>query len=300
MKDFFKSVSDSLGEDLSKALAIALSIVMLFTGGFFVGSITRPAKAEEAPVVNTTESTAPTTESTTAPTTQPATQPSTQAPAENEGTEATTAPEASSGTMSTAEILKLYNDSANKVKTDAVKVVKNFEDRETQEDKLVVPGALKSLASTLIPKFMGDDTEPIEYATKEDIVANFMVPGQSYVSVLTEADIAEATCTDNGTEYEIMIKVKDETNPTAGKGVGAAFDVIETSEVTGSEVGSMIEKFDTIYYDCVLKCKIDKASGHMTWASYKTPLVLDVVVNMLGTHNASVGLSFEKDYTITY
>lgn len=305
MKDFFKTVSDSIDPELSKGLAISLCIVILFTAGFTVGNLS----SMEIPVEGATESgttqssTVPSTAGTTAPTV-PSTAPteeSTAAPDTSEEADKPSAP-ASEGSeeMSVSEILNLYNDSANKVKTDAVKVVKNFEDREMQEDKLDVPGVLESLANSLIPKFMGDDTEPVEYATKEDIVANFMVPGQSYVSALTEADISEATCTDNGTEYEIMIKVKDETNPSPGKGVGSAFDVIETSEVTSSEVGSMVEKFDTHYYDCVIKCKIDKSSGNMTWASYKTPLVLEVVVNMFGTHNASVGLSFEKDYNIFY
>lgn len=302
MKDFFKIVSDSIEPELSRGLAIALCIIMLFTAGFTVGNLSNMVvPVEKATESNTAQnSTVPSTESTAAPATAPEEE-STTAPETNEETAEPSAPAAEdSKEMSTAEILKLYNDSANRVKTDAVKVVKNFEDREMQEDKLNVPGALKSFANSLIPKLMSDDTEPVEYATKDEIVANFMVPGQSYVSALTEEDIAEATCTDNGTEYEIMIKVKDETNPTSGKGVGAAFDVIETSEVTSSEYGSMIEKFDTTYYDCVLKCKIDKATGNMTWASYKTPLVIEAVVNILGTHEAAVGLSFEKDYNIFY
>ena len=297
MKDFFKSVSDSLGDELVKGIAIALSIVMLFTGGYFFGSITSPAVNEEAPVVNAPATTAPT----TAPTTQPTTAPTTQAPVENNGSEeATTAPQASNGEKSAAEILKLYNDSANKVKTNATQVVKNYEYRKMNEETLVMPGALKSLASTIIPKFMGDDLEPQIYDTPELIKEKFIVPGQDYTSMLTEADVVEATCTDNGTEYEIMIRVIDETNPVQGKGVGAGFDVIEMGDMTNNEYGKMIERFDCKYFNCVLKCKIDKATGNMTWANYTTPLIMDMTVNMFGTHDASCEISFEKDYTITY
>lgn len=299
MKDFFKSVSDSLGDELVKGIAIALSIVMLFTGGYFFGSISSPnAATEEAPVVNTT---AATTQATTAPTTQPTTAPTTQAPNENNGSEeATTAPQASSGEKTKAEIVQLYNESANKVKTNATQVVKNYEYRRMNEETMVLPGALKSMASTIIPKFMSDDLEPQVYDTPELIKEKFIVPKADYTSMLTEADVVEATCTDNGTEYEIMIKVIDETNPVQGKGVGAAFDVIEMSDMTSGEYGNMIKKFDCKYFNCVLKCKIDKATGNMTWANYTTPLIMDMEVNMFGTHQVSCEVSFEKDYTITY
>lgn len=302
MKDFFKSVESALGDDLIKAIAIALCVVLIFTGGYFSGSITGTKPSEDAPVAETSESgsaapqsTAPSTEPSTAPTEKPS-----EAPSENKSEEATTAPAENKGEMTTAEILKLYNDSANKVKTNATKVVKNYEDREFNTETLVVPGVLKGMVSTIVPKFMGDDTEPIEYVGTDAIKENFIVPGQDYVSVLTEADVVEATCTDNGTEYEIMIKVKDETNPVPGKGVGAAFDVIETGDITSSEYASMLEKFDTNYFNCVLKCKIDKASGNMIWANYMTPLRMDIVANMMGTHNVSAEISFEKDYNIFY
>ncbi len=300
MKDFYKSVTEALGDELTKALAIALCIVLLFTGGYFTGSITKPKTNEDTPVVNVPDSVpeAPqTTAPTTAPTVDPTEKPS-DAPSENEGTE--NAPSENKGEMTKAEIIKLYNDSANKVKTNATKVVKNYEDREFNTETLVVPGVLKGLVNTIVPKFMGDDTEPIEYVGTDAIKENFIVPGQDYASVLTEADVVEATCTDNGTEYEVMIKVVDETNPAPGKGVGAAFDVIETGDISSSEYASMLEKFDANYFNCVLKCKIDKASGNMTWANYMTPLRMDIVANMMGTHNVSAEISFEKDYTITY
>lgn len=299
MKDFFENLTDSLGDELIKGIAIALCIIMLFSGGFFFGTITSPKAAEDT-AVNATE--APqTTQATTAPTTQPTTAPTTQAPAENNGGEtATTAPQASSGEKTTAEIIQLYNDSANKVKTSATQVVKNYEYRRMNEETMVVPSALKGMASTIIPKFMSDDLEPQVYDTPDLIKEKFIVPKADYTSKLTEADVVEAICTDNGTEYEIMIKVKDETNPVQGAGVGAAFDVLEMGDMTSGEYGNMIKKFDCQYFDCVLKCKIDKASGNMTWANYKTPLIMDMEVNMLGTHQVSCEVSFEKDYTITY
>lgn len=302
MKDFFKTVSDSIEPEILRGIAIALCIVMLFAGGFTVGNLSAfEVPVESVPVNNTVaDSTVPSTEATTVPTTAPQEESTSASEASEAPSEPSAPSEESAEGMSTAEIVKLYNDSANKVKTNATKVVKNYEDREFNKETLVVPGVLKSLVNTVVPKFMGDDTEPVEYVGTEEIKANFIVPEQDYVSVLTEADVVEATCTDNGTEYEITIKVKDETNPAPGKGVGAAFDVIETSDITDNEYASMLEKFDTSYFNCVLRCKIDKATGNMTWANYMTPLRMDIVANMMGTHNVSAEISFEKDYNIFY
>lgn len=307
IKKAFKGFGDT---DWKIESLAAVTILVLVAVGYMVGFGSSPLEvgigvkgAPQQQAVNTQQTPAPQQQpQQSSPTPQaPVQTPDTDDKAEDtpsaptEDKEETPAP---SDEMSTAEIVKLFNESANKVKTDATKVVKNYEDREVQEDKLVVPSALKSLAPTLMDKFMKDDTDPIEYATKEDIAASYMVPNQTYVSQLTEAEVAEATCVDNGTEYEITIKLKDETNPSAGKGVGSVFDVIEASEIT--DAVTFVEKFDTEYYNCVVKCRIDKASGHTVWANYITPLVLNVTVNMFGTHDASVGLSFEKDYTITY
>lgn len=307
IRNAFKGFTDT---DWKTESFIAVTVLVLIAVGYMVGFGSSPfeigvdVQGAGQPAVNTQQAPqAPVQQPQAAP---PSTEAPTAAPETDNSTEDTTAAPsddkeeapAPSGEMSTAEIVNLFNESANKVKTDATKVVKNYEDREVQEDKLVVPGALQSLAPSLMDKFMTDDTDPIEYATKEDIAANYMVPNQTYVSQLTEADVAEATCVDNGTEYEITIKLKDEANPSSGTGVGAVFDVIEASEITDQV--NFVKKFDTEYYDCVVKCRIDKASGHTVWANYTTPLVLNATVSMFGTHDASVGLSFEKDYTITY
>ena len=146
--------------------------------------------------------------------------------------------------------------------------------------------------------FLKDDMEPIVYETREDITNEYLVPNQTYVSRLTPADVAKATVTDKGSTYMIYIKLKDQKNPIPGKGVGSVFDVIETSEV--AEKASFVEKFTTDYYDCEVTVTVDKATGNVIHANYVTPLILDITVNLFGTHDASAGLTFEKDYTINY
>lgn len=197
-----------------------------------------------------------------------------------------------------SDIVNLFNTSANKIKTDAKKVVKNYEKRKLNEDKLVVPQSLEKTGRDMISTFMKDDNDPIVYSTKEDIRNEYIVPGQSYVSKLDPSYVKSATCTDKGSTYEIVIKLKDQKNPTAGKGIGAVCDVIETSEV--AEKAPFVKKFTTSYYNCEIRATIDKATGKVTHANYKTPLVLELTVSMFGTHDVAVGFTFEKDYTITY
>ncbi len=197
----------------------------------------------------------------------------------------------------TAEIVAYFNESANRVKTEATKVVKNYEKRIV--GKLVVPDILQSMAEDLLKTAMKDDTEPIVYDTKEEIRENFLVPNQDYVSRLTAADVLKATRTDKGENYEIYFKLKDEKNPTAGKGVASVCDVIEAVEVA-EKAPPFVKDFSTNYYNCEVTATINKSTGKMTHVIYSTPLTLNITVNMFGTHNANVEFTFVKDFSITY
>lgn len=196
------------------------------------------------------------------------------------------------------EIVEFFNKSANRIKPEASKVVKNYERRIADTENLVVPAGLDSTAKSLMETFLKDDTEPIVYSTREEINSEFLVPNQSYVSRLTPDAVADASFNDMGDTYIIHIQLKNEENPVAGKGVGSVCDVIESAEV--AEKASFVEKFSTNYYSCEVEATIDKATGRVVHITYATPLILDITVNLFGTHDASVGLTFIKDYTITY
>lgn len=196
------------------------------------------------------------------------------------------------------EIVVYFNTSVNKVKPTAKKVVKNYEKRIVNEEKLVLPAGLESTARSMISTFMKDDTEPIVYETREDITNEFIVPGQSYASRLKPEWVKSATLTDNGSQYIVRIILKDQKDPTAGNGVGSVCDVIEVHEV--AEKASFVKKFTADYYNCEIVATIDKASGNVVNIRYVTPVALEMTVDLFGTHDGSVGLTFEKDYTITY
>ncbi len=210
-------------------------------------------------------------------------------------TETTTQPQLPS---STEDIVELFNESANKIKASASSVTKNFEKRIVNKDRLVVPAGLQSTADSMISSFMKDDTEPIVYTGKDAIKENFIVPGQSYVSKLDPSHVSKATCTDNGDTYKIYLKLKSQTSPTAGSGIGAVCDVIEAGEV--AEKAPFVEKFTTEYYNCEITATVDKETGRVTHIVYSTPLTLNITVNMFGTHDLVIGFTFIKDYDVKY
>lgn len=205
--------------------------------------------------------------------------------------------EPESAFASTEEMVEYFNKCANKVKTEAVKVVKNSEKRVVGEVK--VPDVLQSIAENVLNDNMKDDTKPIVYDTKESIRKNFLIPNQDYVSRLKATDVVKAECKDNGNEYVIYFKLKDEKNPRSGSGVGSVCDVIETYEVA-EKAPAFLKEFSTSYYNCEVTATIDKETGRMVHAVYSTPLIFNVVVSLFGTHSANVGLTFIKDFSITY
>ncbi len=297
-----------LKDDVMQALAIALVIVFLFSSGNILGSLLNvKTQSEDVGADTEISTTAPTTQPTTAPTTQPTTAPTTAAPSGDDttttaapsGDTTTTAAPSNGAPQSKAEIIAYFNESADKIKTDATKAVRNYEDLRHNEEKLVLPSALQSIGSGLISSFLKKNETPVEYASNADIVASYPVGGQTWTSKLTEADVAEATCTDNGTEYEITLKLNTSVDPATGTGVAAAFNVIKSEDVMDA-AGFVVQSFSAEYYDCVIKCKIDKATGRTTWANYTSPILLRVEAKLFGTLHAEVGMTFESDYTITY
>mgnify|MGYP006976626000 CR=1 FL=1 len=59
------------------------------------------------------------------------------------------------------------------------------------EETMVVPSALKGMASTIIPKFMSDDLEPQIYDTPDLIKEKFIVPKAD--SITTASSVAKVS-----------------------------------------------------------------------------------------------------------
>lgn len=294
---------------------IVLVLVVLIVGGFAVKKSLGNDQANapvnnEASVEDNTTSADLTTQSSddassdsteTSSADSEATQESETTPDDNEITKAEqTTLAGSEAPTKKADIIALYNEAANKVKTDAKKVTRNYKYTRYDTKKSVLPSALETMANPMIEKYVKDEVEPVEYLTKADIIENYPAPKQSYSSKLTPADVTEATCVDNGKEYVVTLKLASCKNPTPGVKVGAACHIMDVSAIAASD-SSMIKKFDAIYEGCVIKCKIDKETNRVTWANFYTPFTIDAEVKVVFSEVVTVAvMSYERDYTITY
>ena len=281
---------------LKRIAALVLAVMLVLTCSacskvvFVVhvgeGTVQNPA-TNTTPEVQQTQ--APVQEQTTAALIQG--EATTAAPAE----QTTAAPAPSGAPQGTAAIISYYNTAANKIKTSASSVTRNYEDYQHNEEKLKLPSLLQNAGKGLISSFLKRNDTPQTYEGAD--VASFYLPGESYVSKLTEAQVKSAECKDNGSEYEITIVANTEKNPTYGQGLSGGFEIIKTEDVMNA-AGFIVKSFDTEYYDCTIKCKVDKSTGNITWINFSTPIVMDVA-SSIGI-DATVGMTFVKDYTVSY
>lgn len=295
-------------KQIKKAVIITLVAILIFTSGNFLGSlkfakqhitidqiageVTNATVYETVPVVTTTA----------APTQSAASDTTAASSNEDSSTEQSSTAADSQGNSSAApqtkaEIIGVFNKAANAVKTDAKTVTRNFKKQQHLSEYTVLPSVAQSVGSGLIDTFLKDSTEVKVYDTQELIKEKFPVENETWSSKATEADITEATCTDDGTNYNITLKFVEGTDPN-GTGVANAFSCLTLEDI--KEAASMVETASFKYFDAVIQCKIDKATGQMVWANYHLPMVLSVDAKIVVSVSGSVGMMFEWDYSIEY
>ena len=296
---------ESIPSEWKTGLSIALAIILVFSMGNIAGSLTNinATPVEEAGAAADTSATeAPT----AAPTTQaPTAAPTTQAPVANTqpADTATSAPAAqtpSTGAPATTEeIVALFNESANKVKTTAKKATRNYQDMKI--NKLEVASALQSIADAAVEKFVKPNMTPEVYEGAL-IAEKYPVSGTDFASKLKPEYLETITCTDNGTEYVIDIKMKDQMNPVyrSGEGVGSIFWTMNVEDIANNLPVGQMEKSDLSYYDCTATAKIDKATGNMTYSRFIYNFDMDLSIKMGLTLAAKASLTVDEEYVMEY
>lgn len=267
-----------------------------------------PAVQDTVPVV---QDTAPVVQDTTPAVqdTTPAVQDTT--PAVQDTTPAvqdtTAAPAPSGAPSSTEEVVALYVSAFNKMKSEATKATKTYDYTSNYNNILKIGNnsTLAGIAESLMGKFMVENTEATDFAVAD------VAPVGSTSSPLTAADVASATCVDNGATYTVTITstgtdASPEVNPTVGAGsAGKIGPLIETTAITDA-VGSVI-KFEGLalrYSDCSVTATIDKASGRITDLYFRMPGVLHfdkvTAAVIVSVNDCDIGLLGEQRWTITY
>lgn len=311
MKNIFQNLKDALGEELAKGLCVTVCFIMIFSAGNFAGLISNVRRVDSDVAVDATEqtqaqvadttvqTTVATTVATTQATTQAATQPTQGTPEAVQPSETTPSTPASSGPQTKAEIVAYFNECSNKVKTEATKVVRNYTENRLIEDKLDMPSALEGLFSSAAGSFLKKDETPLELLTQDDIIRMYPVQKQTWSSQATEADVAEATCTEEGEYYNITLKFHPQDNPVLGSGIGATFFLMNLEQVKSYVPG--LQSMDVSYFDCVVQAKIEKSTGRVVWSNYSTPMVALATVKVITKEvPAQMGMIIINDYSVTY
>ena len=300
--DTLKELWESFEESTRKAICIGLVLILVFGSGNFLGSLTNISS--QAPVAEPQQTVAvdATTQQTAAPsetTTVPAPEATTAAPTETTSPADTTAAAAGTGAYSTPEeIVALYNESAGKIKTTATKATRNYQDMRI--NSLEVPSALQALCDTAIAKFVKPNMTPEEYVGTDMIKEKYPVSGTDFASKLKVEYVDTITCTDNGTEYVIDIKMKDQLNPVyrSGEGVGSIFWTMNIEDIASNAPG--FQSAELSYYNCTATAKIDKATGNMTYTKFDYNFDMDVAIKVLATLNAKAAMTVIEEYVIEY
>ena len=308
-----------------QAIAIALAVIILFSGGYVLGmgksvSIGVNVNSDNAAPANGTVTPSTAAPVTAAPATQPqaTAAPATAAPqtssADNAGGQSnpagtpseqpTAAPADNSGSsMSTEQIVELYNTSVNRVKPEATTIVRNYQKLESLPEYLELPSAVQGIGSAAIKQFVKGTDEPQTWTTKEDFELGFPVSGTDYSSHMTPDMVESATCTDTGSAYQLEIKLYDDkiTSPEKGTGYAGVFNTVTADSISSVSIpGVTFNSVDVNGINGSISCTIDKASKHVTDITFRNTDILAIDAKVIVGVQAKLALASELNYTISY
>ena len=226
--------------------------------------------------------------------------------AESKATEKTESTPTSSGTenMSTEKIVELYNTAANKVKPEATTLTRNYKKLESLPEYLELPSAIQSIGSAAIGQFVKGSDTPVSWTSKEDMQIVFPVGGTDYTSHLTADMVESATCTDNGSTYQIELKLYDDklTSPEKGQGYAGVFNTVTASSITSVNIPTVT--FNTVDVNGIngsVSCTIDKGSQRVTEITFRNTDILKLNVKVVfSAVDAKLALASEENFSIQY
>ncbi len=200
---------------------------------------------------------------------------------------------------------KMFVDSFNGVKENASSVTLatvNVYESEPYSG----PDEFKQDYEEMMKETVGEQVVNQTY-TGADIATSF--PPVGATCNLTYSDVKDFEFTETENYYEISFKVKGETNPTRGKGVGAVATIVTKEELEASMKNEIdpdmsdedfrkIMKVNSRYNDVTVKATIDKATGNMIEYYVDTPYVMEM--NMAEILKMNIGIGTAEKWKIAY
>ena len=302
-----------MNKKYNKAIIAVVAVIAIFLCGYFL-SITKginisvkvnggaaaakPTQGQPVSAAVATTAPAATAATTAAPTeSEPAKSKS------DDKTESTSA-SADSENMSTEKIVELYNNAANKVKSEATTLTRNYKKLESLPEYLELPSAIQSIGSAAIGQFVKGSDTPESWTSKEDMQIVFPVGGTDYTSHLPADMVESAACTDNGSTYQIELKLYDDklTSPEKGQGYAGVFNTVTASSITSVNIPTVT--FNTVDINGIngsISCTVDKAAQRVTEITFRNTDILKLNVKVVfSAVDAKLALAVEENYSIQY
>ncbi len=214
----------------------------------------------------------------------------------------TTLPAITAAPTATADIIAIYNNAVNS----AYDAKAGFnKERYTDNENLNTKGALGALKD-LVYKFMGIGAEN-KYTMdvtkgqwESDVPHHYLRK-----STLTAADVTSATCTANGNQYTVVLKVKggnskgsetekfnnspiDKCGICVGEADKSYFDhktgPVIYSAIGGTYASAVIEES---YKNATVKAVIDGATGHLVSLTVEYDITCTMDVGIVGSGDAT-------------
>lgn len=157
----------------------------------------------------------------------------------------------------------------------------------------VKAGALSALGETLMSSLLKEESVNKTY-TGADIAGNF--PPSGHTCNLKTDDIAAISCKEEGNFYVITIKVKAETDPEFGYGVGSVASILTKKSIQDpiSNVPLINQIEPKCAYDVTeVTAKIEKDTGNLVEYYFNLPMILYM-------DSYEIGLGFEEWWTVAY
>ncbi|MBQ7689294.1 MAG: hypothetical protein IJT27_08775 [Clostridia bacterium] len=207
-------------------------------------------------------------------------------------TEAPKTPDA----MTQAELLRFFNASLNRIKSENVGFTKS---KLTSVLDLQLSNSAANAVVGLVKDSLLSETAEEKTVQKGSSGNDVFSPtGKSYISNLTPEDLTSITCTKNGDRYIIKLAVKGETNPAEGSIMSRGFDYITVDDVVNiyaPKVGATVARNDiqVVFSDCTATLTVD-ADG--TVSAYET-----YVKGVMNMYNASIKkvITINTDVAVT-
>ncbi len=205
-----------------------------------------------------------------------------------------------------ADIVKFYCDAYNKLST-ASSITRTYDYTSNYNKILDIDGGnttLAKLADKLMGMFMKENTEEIAFD-----VADLPPVGATTINI-DPALIANATCTDKGDYYEVVLSStgtaanREVDSPSLTGSAGSFGPLLKAEDVSNAAAGFVeFQGLHTYYETATVKANITK-DGKITALEFNTPCILHFdsvsAMKIVNVGVCELGLLFQQRYKVTY